>query len=263
MRVVALLAAYNEERFIAACLEHYFAQGVEVYLINNGSTDRTVEIAQEYRHRGLIGIEHVPRAGVFRWRPLLERKEQLAQTLDADWFMHADPDEIRLPPRPGLTLAQALAEAQAAGYNAVNFMEFPFLPTQESPDHDHADFQRTLRWYYPFLPSYPHRLNAWQKQAGRVELAWSAGHQVRFPGLQMGPDSFPMRHYMFLSLPHALEKYLQRNYDPAAVRAGWHRRRASLTAASIRLPRQAEMRVYESDEKLDASRPLTRHLWSL
>jgi hypothetical protein len=43
-----------------------------------------------------------------------------------------------------------------------------------------------------------HRLNAWKRQAGRVELAWSAGHQVPFPGLRMYPESFPMR--LFLSV---------------------------------------------------------------
>src|SRR3712207_8599948 len=98
MRVVAILAAYNEERFLAGCLEHLFEQGVDAYLIDNESTDRTVEIAERYLGRGLIGIENIPRAaGVFSWRPIIRRKEELAATLEADWFMHADPDEIRLP----------------------------------------------------------------------------------------------------------------------------------------------------------------------
>jgi glycosyltransferase involved in cell wall biosynthesis len=45
MRVIALLAAYNEERFIAGCIEHLFQQSVDVYLIDNSSTDNTVTIA--------------------------------------------------------------------------------------------------------------------------------------------------------------------------------------------------------------------------
>ena len=51
MRVVALLATYNEERFITACLGHLTGHGVEVYLIDNESTDRTVQLAERFRGR--------------------------------------------------------------------------------------------------------------------------------------------------------------------------------------------------------------------
>ncbi len=263
VRVVALLAAYNEERFISGCLEHLFEQGVEAYLIDNCSTDRTVEIAERYLENGLIGIESFPRAEFHTWQLLLERKEQLAATLEADWFMHMDPDEIRLPPRSDRTLTQAFAEAEARGYNAVNFMEFTFVPTQEMPDHDHPNFQQTMRWYYPFLRRFPQRLNAWKRQYKKVNLAHSGGHRVQFPGLRMYPESFKMRHYIFLSVPHALSKYLNRKHDPKALQRGWARMRASLTPEKIHLPSQREMRPYTSDDELDPSDPLTQHLWAL
>ncbi|MGH3145714.1 MAG: glycosyltransferase family 2 protein, partial [Rubrobacter sp.] len=169
MRVVAILAAYNEERFIDSCLEHLFEQGVDVYLIDNESTDRTVGIAERYLGRGLIGIETLPRArDAYRWQPILRRKEELAATLEADWFMHADPDEVRLPPRSGLTLAEAFAEVDGKGYNAVNFVEFTFVPTREAPDHDHPEFSRTVRHYYPFVRNFPSQIKAWKRQPDRV-----------------------------------------------------------------------------------------------
>ena len=240
MRVVAILAAYNEERFIAGCLEHLFEQGVEAYLIDNCSTDRTVEIADRYLGRGLVGIETFPRAEVHKWQQILERKEELAATLEADWYIHLDPDEIRLPPRSDRTLAQAFAEVDELGYNAVNFMEFVFVPTREAPDHDHPRFQQTMRWYYPFQRSFPqwrpHRRNAWKRQAEKVDLAGRGGHRVRFPGLRLYPQFFKMRHYIFLSVPHALCKWVDRNYDETAVEKGWHGLRASLTPEKIRLP---------------------------
>ena len=34
-RVVAIIATYNEERFIGDCLEHLFANDVEAYLCDN------------------------------------------------------------------------------------------------------------------------------------------------------------------------------------------------------------------------------------
>ena len=260
MRAVALLAVFNEERFIAACMDHLIAQGLQVYVIDNGSTDRTAAIARNYLGRGLLGIEAAPRHGIYTWRPLLERKEELALTLDADWFMHVDADEFRLPPRAGCTLAEAFAEVERAGCNAVNFLEFAFVPTAEAPDHDHADFRRTMRWYYAFVPPcFPNRLNAWKKQPARVELAWSGGHQVRFPGLRMYALSFPMRHYLYLSVPHAVRKYVDRTYDPTEIERGWHRARAGLRRETVVLPRQSELRTYRDDVALDASNPRTRH----
>lgn len=259
MRVVAILATYNEERFIAACLEHLLQQGIEVYLIDNCSTDKTVKIANHYLNRGLIGIETFPREGIYRWRLILERKEQLAATLDADWFMHVDADEIRLSPQSNMTLAQAFTQAEECGYNTVNFMEFTFIPTLESPDHDHPAFQKTMRWYYPFLPLFPHRLNAWKRQPVPVELAWSGGHQIRFPGLHMYPKSFLMRHYLFLSIPHAIRKFVHRGYDPEEVEKGWHGWRPKLSPELIKLPKQTELRTYLSDDELDPSNPRTDH----
>jgi glycosyltransferase involved in cell wall biosynthesis len=259
LRVIALLATYNEERFLATCLEHLFRQGVEVYLIDNCSTDRTVEIASRYLGKGLMGIETFPRAETFSWRPLLARKEQLAAELDADWFVHLDADEIRLPPSSNHTLAQAFSEEEARGYNAVNFLEFTFVPTREAPDHDHPDFQRTMRWYYPFLPTSPHQLKAWKSRIGPVELAWSGGPQVRFAGLRMSPQSFRMRHYLFLSVQHAIEKYVNKGFDPVEVASGWHGWRAKVRPEMIKLPAQTEMRTYISDDELDPSNPRTRH----
>ncbi len=260
MRIVALLAGYNERRFIESCLGRLDEHGIEAYLIDNGSDDDTVALAERHLSRNLIGVESFPRGegGVYDWRGLLRRKEELARELDADWFVHLDPDEVRLPPLPGQTLAQALATVDREGFNAVNFLELSFVPTRESPDHDHPDFERTLRTYYPLLPGLPHRLNAW-KATPEVELASTAGHKVSFPGLRMYPRSFAMKHYLFLSVPHAVEKYVQRRYDPEEVAAGWHGRRATLTAADIRLPGRSELRVTRSDSDLDPSNPSKYH----
>ncbi len=129
MRVVAVLAVRNEQRFIAACLENLRQQGIETYLCDNDSSDRTLEIAERYWGRGLVGMERIPYDGVYRWERILERKERIFQVLDADWVMHADADEIYLPPRWCRTLVDALSDADARGYDTVDFSEFTFVPT--------------------------------------------------------------------------------------------------------------------------------------
>jgi glycosyltransferase involved in cell wall biosynthesis len=259
VRALALVAVYNEERFIGSCLDHLIAQGIDVYMIDNGSADRTSEIAERYVGRGLVGLERLPRDEVYSWRPILERKQELAANLDADWFLHVDADEIRPPPRPGVALVKALAEVEADGYNAVNFQEFTFVPTREAPDHDHPRFQETMRWYYPFLSRFPDQLRAWKRQEAPVDLASSGGHRVEFPGLRMHPRSFPMRHYLFLSVEHAIRKYVERRFDEAELVAGWHRARAALQPGGVTLLPESQLRVFTSDHELDSSNPWPRH----
>lgn len=260
LRVVALLATFNERRFVGGCIEHLREQGVQTYLIDNCSSDGTVEIAERFRGDGLIGVERYPRDGVYDWRGLLRRKEELAGELEADWFIHLDADERRLPP-PGFgTLAEALFAVDREGCNAVNFVELTFVPTREEPDHDRPDFAETMRAYYPFCPSRPHQLKAWKAGAARPDLVSSGGHRVAFPGLRMHPQDFPMKHYLFLSVPHAVEKYVERRYAPEEVERGWHGWRARLTADDIRLPAEAELRLTHSDADLDPSEPRTRHV---
>jgi len=262
--VIALLATFNEERFIANCLRDLVAQGVAVYLVDNDSTDRTVEIARGWLGRGVVGIERLPRDGTFRLRQVLARKEELATELDAEWFIHADADEIHRAPYPGWTLAEALAAVAEAGYNAVNFQEFTFIPTAESPDHDHAGYQDSMRWYYPFLPRCPWAVRAWRKQAGPVDLASSGGHQLQFSGQALYPSAFSTKHYQFLSVAHACRKYGLRRHDPAALQMGlhggargWRHQFRGETAFPL-LP-ASELREFRGDDRLDASRPRVVH----
>jgi len=259
MRVIALLATYNERRFIEPCLRHLREHGVESYLVDNCSTDETVALAERWLDRGLIAIESFPRGDDdrYNWRALLQRKEELARELEADWFLHTDPDEVRLPPSSRGTLAEALEDKEREGFNAVDFSEFTFIPTLEEPDHDHARFEQTLRTYYPFERGSDRQLTAWKANEA-VELAWSAGHTVRFPGLRRCPQQFRLKHYLFLSPSHAIEKYVERRYDPAEVASGWHVWRSKLKASDIRLPSRSELRVATGD-CLDASDPRERH----
>ncbi len=261
VRVTAVLATRNEERFLAACLENLFRQGVQVYLCDNESTDRTLEIARSYLGHGLIGIETIPFDGTYQWERILQRKEALFRELDADWLMHVDADEIHLPPRGQASLATAFADVQARGYEAVDFYEFSFVPTRENPSHDHPDFLNTLRTYYPFRPRSPHCVRAFRKQDGPMEIVWSGGHRVRFVHEpRLAPEPFRMKHYLFLSAEQAVRKYPGRKYREEEInRLGWHGWRGRLRPGQIILPALADVRITAGDEDLDSSSPWSRH----
>jgi hypothetical protein len=255
VKIVALLQTYNEQRFIGDCLDHLAEHGISAYLVDNESSDDTVAIAERRLGKNLIGIETLERGGHFALHSQLLRKEQLAQSLDADWFIHLDADEFRVSPDAGRSLSQSIAEVDEAGFNAVNFLEFTFVPTREAPDHDHPDYLKTMRSYYPMLPQFPNRLNAWKRQDGPILLTHSGGHTVRFPGLRMAPRSMYARHYLFLSIAYASRKFGPQRYSPDELARGWHQWRARQTPATIELPSERDLRTYTADHLLDPSNP--------
>ncbi len=258
MRIVVLLAARNEERTLDTCLRHYSDQGIDCYVIDDGSSDRTPEIIDRHLGRGLIGAERRPHRVRFDWRDLLERKERLAGSLDADWFIHADPDEIRSSPRPGETLRAALERIDREGYTAADFAEFTFVPVVESPAHDHPRYPETMLWYYPFAPPGHRKITAWKRVTGSVSLAWSGGHEVYFPGISIHPEKLVLRHYLFQSLAHARAKYARRFSSLNGDGHGWRR---SFDGEAAALPPAARLRVRRDDATLDARQPWQRH-WS-
>ncbi|RWC40811.1 MAG: glycosyltransferase [Mesorhizobium sp.] len=260
-RVVAVLTTRNEERFVAGCLENLFRQGVQVYVCDNQSTDRTLEIVRRYSGAGLIGLESIPHSGWYCWEQLLRRKEELFQSLEADWVMHLDADEIHLPPTSHSSLVSAIAAADALGCNAIESSEFTFIPTREAPNHDNPKYQHTLRTYYPFRPASPHCVRAYKKQDGPMEIAWSGGHRVRFGGpVKLYPERFRMKHYLFLSAEHAARKYAGRRYlSEEVIDLGWHGWRPRLRPEDIRLPDATQVRATATDDDLDEANPWSAH----
>jgi cellulose synthase/poly-beta-1,6-N-acetylglucosamine synthase-like glycosyltransferase len=66
-KVTLLIAAFNEERVIAAKLQNCFDldyQGeIEIMVVSDGSTDRTPEIASGFANRGVISMHEAARRG--------------------------------------------------------------------------------------------------------------------------------------------------------------------------------------------------------
>lgn len=257
---MALLAVRNEERYLARCLEHLLAHGVDVHVIDNDSTDATPSIARHYAATGRVTVERFPFSGVYEWEGLLRRKEELAASLDADWFIHHDADEIREPPPPFATLAEGIAHVDAAGYNAIDFAELVFTPTDPTQSFEGSDYVAAMRHYYYFCPRPQHRVNAWKKTAP-VDLTTRAGHAVLFADQRLFPQPFFLRHYVFLSLAHLHDKYGQRRYDPREVAKGWHGQRAAFDPAAVRFPPLERFKVLDPQGYFDLSDPWPRHFF--
>lgn len=223
MKVTAFICLYNEADIIDWVLHHLQEQGVGVHVIDNWSTDGSAEIAREYP---LEGFERFPADGpspYYSWAPLLRRVEELAFRSDADWCIHHDADEIRRGPRSGETLREAFTRVSEEGFNAVNFQVYHFRPIDDlyvgNPEKyfryftmDHGDC--SMR-----------QVKAWRQTGYRVDLATSGGHFADFPGINIYPEKFILKHYPLRTSAQAARKVLvdrMGRYDPEERKKDWH-----------------------------------------
>jgi glycosyltransferase involved in cell wall biosynthesis len=225
-RVVALMAAYNEEDVIGPAIEKMAADGVGVYVIDNWSTDRTWEIAQSLQGRGVVGLERFPArpGGNFVLRALLARATEVARDLDASWFIHHDADERRLGPWAGVGLREALWRVDRAGFNAVDFTVANYHPIDDGFEPG-SDFERYFRHFALGATSdLLLQIKAW-KNVRAVDLVGSAGHEARFSGRRVFPYKFLLKHYPIRSQAHGERKVFRERvprWDRRERARGWH-----------------------------------------
>ena len=77
MRAAAVICARNEEVHIERVIEDTVAEGLDVVLIDNDSTDATVALARQFLGRGLLRIERLPWKGFLSWEGVLEAKRRV------------------------------------------------------------------------------------------------------------------------------------------------------------------------------------------
>jgi glycosyltransferase involved in cell wall biosynthesis len=233
LRIIAIIAAYNEADVIVQTVGDLIAQGVEVYLIDHASTDQTVELAARHLGRGLIHIERFPEesgfpvedAGRFALESQLRRKEQLSSALAADWFIHADADELRESPWLDCNLGEAIARVDALGYNAIDFQLFNFRPVDDrfSPGDD---LRAAFPYWEPAANYDEVQIRAWKRTATPVDLASEGGHEANFPDRRVFPLRFVLRHYPIRSQAHGERKIFEerrpRFFPFERERYAWH-----------------------------------------
>ena len=257
--IVALLGIRNEALYLENCLEHLYQQGISTCIIDNNSTDNSLDIAKSFINRGVIQIETLQFDGYFDLFKILKYKEKLASEINANWFIHHDADEIREAPAKLGNLYKAILEVDKSGYNAINFDEFVFIPTDDNERNEGKDFVKTMKHYYFFEPHPLRRINAWKKNTSSINLADSGGHQVGFANRKIFPENFILRHYIGLSSSYIETKYSQRVHTEENVKRGWHGWRAKFSEYYIDLQNIKNLKFYSDDNTWDKIDIKTEH----
>lgn len=258
--VLAIVCVRNESLHIRRCLRDLCGAGIEVVLIDNDSTDDTLEAARPFLGRGLRAIERLPWRGVFSLSEQLALKASIAAGAPHDWIVHADADEWLTPPPGSGTLREAIAGADAAGYTCINFHEFAFVPLP-GEDFTADEYAAHMRTYYFFEPFYPRLMRAWRRDAG-LHYGDAGGH-VLAGNPRMFPVDFALRHYVMLSEAQGRVKYLGRRFAAEELAKGWHSNRTRISAENLWVADRPELRrlADPSSRTFDTSAPLRSHFW--
>jgi glycosyltransferase involved in cell wall biosynthesis len=251
--VVAIVAAYNEADVIGQVVGDLIEQGVQVYLLDDGSTDGTLAAVEPYRGRGLLEIErrggNGPAADGFQWERILLRKAELARELDADWFIHHDADEFRESPWLHLSLRDAVRAVDALGYNAIDSARLDFWPVHDG-FRPGDDVRRAFTHYAMPAPYDRLQIRCWKRTDALVDLVASGGHEVRFPGRRVFPIRFLLRHYPIRGQAHG-ERKVFRERKPRFVERerarGWHVQYDTLSQGASFIHDPATLTPYDAE----------------
>jgi SAM-dependent methyltransferase len=226
--VVAFVPTYNEADVIEETIAALADDGIEVYVIDNWSTDETYAIVERRFGNGVLGAERFPPAGpdtVYDWPAIIERTEELALELDADWYLHVDADERRRPPWPGMTLRNAFYVVDRRGFNCIDHTVLDFVPVDEG-FRQGDDVERYFRHFrFGTRPGHFVQIKAWKNLGFRVDRARYYAHDTMFPGKRLFPYKFLNKHYPFRSRAHGRRKVFDERlprYPPEAVARGVH-----------------------------------------
>ena len=226
-RVVAIMPAFNEADIIVPSLESLIQEGLDVYLLDNWSTDGTERLASRFLGRGLLKIERFPQErpnNRYSLRRVLERVTQLADEIGADWIVASDADEVRCSPWPGVSLRDAIYAVDRRGFNAIDYTNVVFEPT----DDDFRDGGSLSHFrHFRFGPDLWHlvRINSWKRLGRTVDLVESGGHEVRFEGRRVFPFKFLLKHYPIRSQRQGERKIFRERkprFSEEERALGWH-----------------------------------------
>lgn len=202
-KVAAFTTSYNEAERIEEYVRSALQYVDEVYISDNGSTDRTAEIAKAAgAHVRQSGLVHTPES--YNEGATKQRALEFAEESDCDWFLFLEPDEM---------LERRAAELLPEMVNSFKFdaygMRIPTFWLGRTHYRTDGDFGK----YYLTKP-YP--LKLWRRGCGvKMTIPKRGGHSG--PALNGDPSTprppryedseLKVKHYSFDTREIALAKY--------------------------------------------------------
>ncbi len=219
VQLTAILTCRNAEATLARCLTHLAWHGARIIVIDNGSTDKSVEIVRAAGD-AIEELREDPFTGVFDLTHQLRIKREIISAVGTGWILHADADEFLDTP-DGTPLVEYLTLWEESDALALPCAEVMFLPTSEKDRHDPDSFEDTMQACLRIEDRDP-KQRVFRATAPLQRWMATAGHTVTGPTDAVPPASLSLRHYFGLSLDQIRADYLGRVYAPENLAKWWH-----------------------------------------
>jgi len=203
MKIVCMLGVLNDEDIIREVIEHLIAQGLQLVILDNGSTDKTLEICKEYLDKGVLTLKQI-HTSWYKWDLILRMLYDLTIEQNPEWVIRSDADEFLESGQERVTLKDAITKVDSAGFNLIQFDRFDFFMTDKDDQSEHSVKKKMP--YYSCQGDHLYR--AWKYKAG-ITIGDADGHYPIFPegeGYKIFPNKFVLRHYTFRSKEQAEKK---------------------------------------------------------
>jgi glycosyltransferase involved in cell wall biosynthesis len=220
------MSSFNEVDIIEESIRKLIEQQIDVLLIDNGSTDGTVERASQFLNHGLINIEKCifkeNDREVYDWTALLRTKEEISKNLSYEWFLHVDADEIRYSPWSNMNLNEGICYVDKKGYNLINFKLFNFRLVEDINSCE--NYEEKMVYYSDVEQFNRMQVKAWKKNEF-INLHDHGGHLAQVPNPKIFPIRFIHKHYPIRSIEQGSRKILTerlQRYSHSDRKKGWH-----------------------------------------
>src|SRR3990172_11103376 len=107
MKIVGMLPSFNDEDIIQEVIEHLLSQGINLVVLDNGSTDKTYEICKKFVGKGVLQLNQY-RSNFYDWSTILRILYDMALRESPDWVLRSDSDEFFESGMKNITLKQAI-----------------------------------------------------------------------------------------------------------------------------------------------------------
>ena len=118
-RISVIIPVFNQAEYLEECIESVYAQNVhEIIIVNDGSTDNSLEIADRYMFRDLPGLESPVRVINQVNKGLASARNTGIMNATGDWILPLDSDDM-LKPNAIEVFHKIIAQTQAQNLSVI------------------------------------------------------------------------------------------------------------------------------------------------
>jgi glycosyltransferase involved in cell wall biosynthesis len=201
--IEAYLVAFNEDETIHLSIKHYQKFCSRVTILNNHSTDRTVEIAKSMGCR----IKNFGTPGVLNDRDYINIKNECWKEGKYDWVIVCDADEILQEPK---NISQVGTIFKTSGWNVFSH-EMPKNDWLEITNgHPEENYSKTVMFNPKQITDINFRIGC-HVSSPRGNVIWAEETLTLFHYRNVGgPQRLVDRHNLYR--PRMSEENLQKNW---------------------------------------------------